>query len=275
VDISIQNVEPLPNTHLLRAYAGFGLLLRQLVILVKLWAKAEGVCGAQDGHLSSYSITLLIIYFLQVDPLINLPCLPTESFNGDVKDIPSIIDSAWTCDFSVAQLLERFFGFYSTTHCWGYEVVSPRLGKRLYVSDANFANLSGRESSALIHIEDPFLLTRNLSCVLGAMQQELLYKKMSEAFFALQNGQAPAPFWAAICSSQRAHAETNVIEPDVASQTVGRRECRSHEKQSDKQSGRQIISEAGPDHLDAELSAPSADEVPFTALLVHGMTWSL
>eukprot|EP00443_Scrippsiella_acuminata_P026582 CAMPEP_0115338080 /NCGR_PEP_ID=MMETSP0270-20121206/89876_1 /TAXON_ID=71861 /ORGANISM="Scrippsiella trochoidea, Strain CCMP3099" /LENGTH=69 /DNA_ID=CAMNT_0002759351 /DNA_START=12 /DNA_END=217 /DNA_ORIENTATION=- len=43
VDLSFQNVEPLPNTQLLRAYAALDPCVRDLVILVKLWAKSAGV----------------------------------------------------------------------------------------------------------------------------------------------------------------------------------------------------------------------------------------
>ena len=34
------------------------------------------VCGAPKGYLSSYSFSLMVIYFLQVDQ--QLPCLPVE-----------------------------------------------------------------------------------------------------------------------------------------------------------------------------------------------------
>eukprot|EP00429_Kryptoperidinium_foliaceum_P075650 CAMPEP_0176230926 /NCGR_PEP_ID=MMETSP0121_2-20121125/24542_1 /TAXON_ID=160619 /ORGANISM="Kryptoperidinium foliaceum, Strain CCMP 1326" /LENGTH=545 /DNA_ID=CAMNT_0017570267 /DNA_START=260 /DNA_END=1893 /DNA_ORIENTATION=- len=68
VDLSFKNTGPLPNTQLLRAYSELDTHVRELVVMVKLWAKAAGVCGAANGHLSAYSFTLMAIYFLQVDP---------------------------------------------------------------------------------------------------------------------------------------------------------------------------------------------------------------
>merc|ERR1711862_1091594 len=39
---------------------------RELILLVKRWAKDRGICHAAKGHLSPYSWTLLCIFFLQV-----------------------------------------------------------------------------------------------------------------------------------------------------------------------------------------------------------------
>eukprot|EP00948_MAST-09A_sp_MAST-9A-sp1_P001322 g1322.t1 len=40
--------------------------VRYLGIFIKLWAKARGVCDAQNGYLSSYSWILLVIHFLRI-----------------------------------------------------------------------------------------------------------------------------------------------------------------------------------------------------------------
>ena len=83
VDLSFCNTEPFANTQLLKAYSKLDSKARLLVLLVKLWAKGENLCGAKDGHLSSYSYSLMTLYFLQVDEYIQMPCLPMTVVNGN------------------------------------------------------------------------------------------------------------------------------------------------------------------------------------------------
>merc|ERR1719183_1385477 len=197
VDISFQNAEALRNTRLLKEYSLLCPSVRELVILIKSWAKAEGVCGAVDGHLSSYAFTLMVIYFLQVDPMLRLPCFPTSPFTGDI-DAPPPPTTKWKCPISLDQLAGRFFLFYTTAFAWGYEVVLPRIGKRLYANDRAYCQLQGIENVAMIHIEDPFLLGRNLNCVLRESMQEGLWQKLCLAQSSVQVSRPPAAFIAAL-----------------------------------------------------------------------------
>jgi DNA polymerase sigma len=213
VDLSFQNTEPLPNTQLMRAYARLSPTIRQLGILVKLWANAEGVCGAQDGHLSSYSLTIMVLYCLQVDQYVKMPCFPTWEFTGH-KRLPDCTNNVkWVCELPLASLLYRFFDFYASRHCWGYEVVSPRVGQRLYAGDATFQALQGRDSNMMIHIEDPFLSTRNLNCVLGQAQQRLLYEKLASAHADLQHGKVPVGFLMALQKCTRTNPKKELEAP--------------------------------------------------------------
>ena len=132
VDLSCHNTEALPNTQLLRAYSELAPAVQELGLLVKLWAKGEGVCGAPQGYLSSYSLTLMAIYFLQVDPNIKMPCLPTRHFTGRGRAPQQV---QWTCQLPSAALLFRFFSFFATQFQWGNEVVSVRHGQRATVDD--------------------------------------------------------------------------------------------------------------------------------------------
>jgi hypothetical protein len=88
-------------------------------------------------------------------------------------------------------LLHRFFDFYATQHMWGYEVVSPRTGQRYNIHDSFFDSLPGRECADLIQIEDPFIVSRNLNCVLGREQQQILWEKIVSAHTELQHGRIP------------------------------------------------------------------------------------
>mmetsp|Transcript_11982 Transcript_11982/g.29724 ORF Transcript_11982/g.29724 Transcript_11982/m.29724 type:complete len:600 (-) Transcript_11982:80-1879(-) len=189
VDISFKNMGPLLNTQLLRAYSQLDPCVRDLVVMVKLWAKAVGVCGAANGHLSAYSLTLMAIYFLQVEPQLHMPCLPTTCFNGEVS-IPQAAKVAWSCKLRRVELLYRFMFFFVGEFRWGSEVVSIRVGTRNTATDCVFDELRGRLDSRL-HIEDPFLLSRNLHCVLRVENEHVLYAKLWEVVQAMQYGNIP------------------------------------------------------------------------------------
>lgn len=196
IDLSCQNTEALRNTRLLRAYASLDPRVRQLGVAVKLWAKAARVCGAAKGHLSSYTFTLMMIYFMQVYPDVQLPRLDPVEFNEesecDVKDLQSVVEAGnnWRayCHLSVADLMTRFLYFYTEWFDWGNEVVSPRLGERQSCRHKCYQTLRGRWVSR-IHVEDPYKLERNLHCVLGEPEEVQLREAFGEGWhsFNLRN----------------------------------------------------------------------------------------
>jgi len=76
VDINVNNSVGMQNSLLLHSYALCDWRVRPLVIVVKLWAQSQGINDAKAMTLSSYSLSLMVIHFLQhgVSPHI-LPCL--------------------------------------------------------------------------------------------------------------------------------------------------------------------------------------------------------
>lgn len=201
VDLSFQNTAPFRNTQLLRAYASLSTSVRELVTLIKLWAKFEGVCGAPERHLSSYSFTLMVIYFLQVDPQVKMPVFPTADFTGD-QELPECARS-WQCPLTLPVLIVRFFEFYVTEYRWGQEVVSVRNGQRIDASDVRndqrvYVQLRSSKNSSMPHIEDPILLDKNLNYVLGSQQNTVLRNKLCSALGQIQRDRAPAGFITAL-----------------------------------------------------------------------------
>ncbi|CAK0807455.1 unnamed protein product [Prorocentrum cordatum] len=138
VDLSCHNTEPLRNSQLLRAYAEASPMARALALLVKVWSKAAGVCGAQGGNLTSYALALMALYFLQVHPDFGLPLLPTQLFDGFG---PPPAAPRWECRPPLPEALRQFFAFYSREFEWGSEVVSVRLGRRCGAGSPEFARL--------------------------------------------------------------------------------------------------------------------------------------
>ncbi|XP_022108227.1 poly(A) RNA polymerase gld-2 homolog B-like isoform X2 [Acanthaster planci] len=64
-DININNSTGIRNTHLLQTYSKIDWRVAPLVILIKQWASAQGINDASQGTLSSYSLVLMVISYLQ------------------------------------------------------------------------------------------------------------------------------------------------------------------------------------------------------------------
>merc|ERR1719473_328177 len=65
IDFSVNAVSPLHNAALLTECGQMDTRARELILLVKRWAKDRGICHAAKGHLSPYAWSLLCFFFLQ------------------------------------------------------------------------------------------------------------------------------------------------------------------------------------------------------------------
>ncbi|KAK3927819.1 Poly(A) RNA polymerase gld-2-like protein A [Frankliniella fusca] len=76
VDLNCNNAVGIRNTHMLFCYSQMDWRVRPLVLIVKLWAASQGINDAKNMTISSYSLVLMVINFLQcgVSPPV-LPCL--------------------------------------------------------------------------------------------------------------------------------------------------------------------------------------------------------
>lgn len=143
VDLNYNNCVGVRNTHLLYSYSqrkfyfqwnlsqlNYFLLilsvdwrLRPLALIVKLWAQFHNINDARNSTISSYSLVLMVIHFMQfaVRPAI-LPCLQQlcpEKFRP-LQDITSI-DMVEKCDVKwhsdnrqpLGELFLRFLDYYS------------------------------------------------------------------------------------------------------------------------------------------------------------------
>lgn len=128
VDVTINNSLPLVNTRLIRAYADIDSRLKQLIFLVKHWAKQRQINDAYRGTLSSYAYCMLAIFVAQKVGLV--PVLQQmEPGPGGVDMTVVANDEEWTCRYnadvarhraaaaahpiSIGALLTTFFDFYA------------------------------------------------------------------------------------------------------------------------------------------------------------------
>jgi len=146
--------------------------------------------------MSSYAFTLMVVYFLQVDSQVKLPCLPTDAFDSDNgEQDPRVVDlqENWQCDedaLNMAGLLTRFFQFFAKDFLWGNEVVSIRLGRRCKAKSTEFELLQHRWKQR-IHVEDPFEVERNLHCALRLDNEDLLKAEIRKADRAVDMFELP------------------------------------------------------------------------------------
>merc|ERR1712227_304833 len=84
------------NTHLLHAYSKLDARVSPLVMYVKNWAKSNNINSPYNKTLSSLSLTLMCIHYLQT---CNPPVLPSlqklypQIFDGNPYQILDLLDS--------------------------------------------------------------------------------------------------------------------------------------------------------------------------------------
>ena len=123
VDMTVDNYSAVRNTHLLFYYSQLDLRVRPLVMAVKWWAKKNDINEPRYQTLSSYTLTLMLIHFLQcgVSPPV-LPCLQekhSEIFNdrSDIFDLDyddkNILSFTSENKQSVGSLYGDFFNYFT------------------------------------------------------------------------------------------------------------------------------------------------------------------
>ncbi|CAO3575075.1 unnamed protein product [Mortierella alpina] len=143
-DIGYQNDLAIWNTRMLRAYCKIDERVRDIVVIIKLWAKRRKINNPYTGSLSSYAYVLLVIHVLQKRGVLpnlqaivagngSIPFWPCQGFNRYFfEDIPNLMQH-WqptpeALNQSVGELLYEFFRYYASEFRYANQVVSIRSG---------------------------------------------------------------------------------------------------------------------------------------------------
>ena len=169
-DICMDNARAVENSTLLKEYASLDNRVRDLILLVKVWAKANRIGSARFSMLSSYSWSILVIFFLQrIDFVPNLQCHSFIKAHQSLEDI--CVDSR--CDkflsaievlsagiwkppnstITISSLLFGFFSFYHTKYDSKHFTISVRLANKADLIKGCFEKSSRIDRMS---IEDPF-----------------------------------------------------------------------------------------------------------------------
>eukprot|EP01026_Neomeris_dumetosa_P044521 TRINITY_DN3756_c0_g1_i2.p1 TRINITY_DN3756_c0_g1~~TRINITY_DN3756_c0_g1_i2.p1 ORF type:complete len:383 (-),score=19.70 TRINITY_DN3756_c0_g1_i2:247-1329(-) len=183
VDISVNNLLPVYNTALIKAYCTIDPQIRDLTYVVKYWAKRRKLNDTRNNTLSSYAYVLLVIFFMQRTR--RVPCLQEdneehyEECNGCNVYFRKGVEYMKRPDsevIGIGQLALGFFKFYDRFLRRKSQdfVISVRLGRLLPQNQKQWPE-GGRH---LFSIEDPFEVDHDL----GTVIVENTYKIMCQSF---------------------------------------------------------------------------------------------
>jgi len=208
VEFSVNCVSPQYNSALVQEALLIDPRARDLVLLVRRWARDRGICHAARGHLAPYAWTQLAIYFLQVGvdggallpplqgyKMVNRITVKRGGGEADAKRgrktwAPPAPGSPAAC-LSVASLFRSFVRFYAEDIDWHKEAVSVRRGQR---AEANLHLMvhmikpEGKAPEPGPAIEDPFEPARNLGTSVSAGGAQRLRDELARARTLLEGG---------------------------------------------------------------------------------------
>jgi len=142
VDLNCNNLVGIRNTHLLKTYAQLDWRVRPLVVVVKLWAREHEINDAKSMTISSYSLTLMVIHYLQsgVHPPV-LTCLQrvrSDRFwpEGDIRRIVPFNEEELkplrsNNNLTLGQLFAGFLDYFANQFSYATKAISIRTGGTL------------------------------------------------------------------------------------------------------------------------------------------------
>ncbi|KAG0356949.1 hypothetical protein BGZ54_000514 [Gamsiella multidivaricata] len=143
-DIGYQNDLAIWNTRLLRAYCRIDGRVRDVVVVIKTWAKRRKINNPYTGSLSSYAYVLLVIHVLQRRGVLpnlqsivagngKVPYWDCQGFNRYFFEDIANLSRYWqptpeAMKQSVGELLYEFFRYFASEFRYASQVVSIRSG---------------------------------------------------------------------------------------------------------------------------------------------------
>ncbi|VVC36753.1 PAP/25A-associated [Cinara cedri] len=176
VDLCCNNVVGIRNTHLLYCYSRLDYRVRPLVLTVKLWASYHNINDPKKMTLSSYSLVLMVINFLQcIQPpvLPSLQCIYGMKFSAEtniefVHMHEQLPRSSWKSDNqqTLSELLLQFFEHYNNFNYY-MNAVSVRTGRQIPLEHCRMALTIKNDPGQwkFIGIEEPFERTNTARSV--------------------------------------------------------------------------------------------------------------
>ncbi|BES94256.1 Poly(A) RNA polymerase gld-2 [Nesidiocoris tenuis] len=166
IDMNVNNCVGIRNTHLLHCYSQLDWRVKPLGLLVKEWARRHNINDARSMTLSSYSLTLMVINYLQcaVSPPV-LPCLQEmykDKFNptNKINKINSLERMKPYQSENTQTLGELFLGFFQYYAQFNFyeNVISVRKGTTLPFEECQMAPHPKNNPSQwkCIGVEEPF-----------------------------------------------------------------------------------------------------------------------
>lgn len=162
-DLNINNSVGIRNTHLLKAYSLVDERMAQLMFAVKYWARYCGINDASCGTFNSYSLALMVIFYLQVGvtppiaPVLQRDEKELFSLDLEVEQLPRFdqIPQKYRSSnpMTVGELFVGFIKYFTSVFRFGTDIASIRTGKIIKRSTMDD---DPQWSEKYICIEEPF-----------------------------------------------------------------------------------------------------------------------
>lgn len=194
VDLSCNNPLSVKNTHLLFCYSQMDWRVRPLVLAIKAWAKRNDINDAKNSTLSSYTLTLMILHFLQSG--VNPPVIPSlqklhpNIFGisvppSELSFIHNIPSEKSKNNLTLGQLLKSFFVYYNDRFDFTRDAGSIREGKVIPINDcqtyARVNKLIPGQWDAYICMEEPFERTNAGRAVVRRERFDIILAELKTA----------------------------------------------------------------------------------------------
>ncbi|KAM9253409.1 poly(A) RNA polymerase GLD2 isoform 1-T1 [Dugong dugon] len=189
-DLNVNNIVGIRNTFLLRTYAYLENRVRPLVLVIKKWASHHEINDASRGTLSSYSLVLMVLHYLQTLPEPILPSLQKtypESFSPAIQlqlvhqapcNIPPYLSKN---ESNLGDLLLGFLKYYATEFDWDSQMISVHEAKAIPRPDG----IEWRNK--YICIEEPFDGKNTARAVHEKQKFDMIKDQFLKSWQRLQN----------------------------------------------------------------------------------------
>ncbi|KAF4710863.1 hypothetical protein FOZ63_005673, partial [Perkinsus olseni] len=181
-DISVNNTLAVVNSRLIGAYMEIDPRLRPLGIAVKYWCKARGINDRSRGTLSSFSLILMMIHFLQRRPA---PVLPSLQDLALQHNMPPLYVQGVDCRFatdskmiteeldylckdnggrnteSVGFLLHEFFRYYGYMYKFGNIAI-----RDVVAASGPQSKVASPSAGVYLFVDNPFEVGKDVANVL-------------------------------------------------------------------------------------------------------------
>ncbi|KAJ8286971.1 hypothetical protein GJAV_G00045480 [Gymnothorax javanicus] len=188
-DLNVNNIVGIRNTFLLRSYAYIENRVRPIILVIKKWASHHGINDASRGTLSSYSLVLMVLHYLQTLPEPVIPCLQKEypecfSPSMDIhlvpegpKDIPPYTSRNQS---TLGDLLLGFLKYYASVFSWDKFVISVRTAEAV-------PKPSSKEwRDKFICVEEPFDRTNTARAVHERIKFDVIKAEFKKSWQILE-----------------------------------------------------------------------------------------
>ncbi|KAF0300590.1 Poly(A) RNA polymerase GLD2 [Amphibalanus amphitrite] len=210
VDLNCNNLVGIRNTHLLQCYSrGENIQLLcysrvdervcPLIVIVKLWAQSHDINDACRSTLSSYSLVLMVIHFLQcgvypsVLPNLQRMCRAKFRPGQPIRAIPKddyVTNFVSQNSDSLGSLFLGFLRYYAYEFNFHSQVASVRTGSCLLKYQcravATYNNAPGMWK--YVCVEEPFDLTNTARAVHKAEAFDRIVRAFVDSHRALSDG---------------------------------------------------------------------------------------